>query len=210
MEVHSRLIEAAGNASSMLLVTLTDVSRQAQQMKQLQTAAEIDVLTQLPNRRYFELAAERLIATARERQSELAVLTLDLDHFKRVNDTYGHAAGDRVLSVVAKLIGGAFREVDVAARTGGEEFCVLLPDASLEEARVGAERLRGAVESTPIFLPDGSVMVQTVSIGISSYLQSEPDINAALARADVALYGAKEAGRNRVAVAQNGIASAPE
>ncbi|QNK02139.1 sensor domain-containing diguanylate cyclase [Dyella telluris] len=210
MLMRCREIDSPGNLGSMLLVTLTDISEQAQQMRQLQTAADLDPLTELPNRRYFDNAAERLTTMAREQPSSLAVIELDLDHFKRVNDSYGHAAGDRVLGVVAKLIRGAAREADVAARIGGEEFAMLLPDTSLEQAETVANRLRRSVEGTPILLEDGTTIVQTISMGVSVYLSREPGIDAALARADAALYEAKASGRNRVVVAPADVASAAD
>lgn len=186
------------NLSGCALVTLSDVSQQYQHLKRLQVEADFDALTGLANRRHFAKAAAAAVAEAQERRAPLAVLALDLDFFKRVNDTHGHAAGDSVLTVFAQLLKGLLRGADLPARLGGEEFAALLVDTSLDKARVVAERIRMAIVNTPIVLPDGQVITQTISIGIALYRDGEADLNAAQERADAALYCAKKAGRNRV------------
>ncbi|WP_063750856.1 sensor domain-containing diguanylate cyclase [Paraburkholderia nodosa] len=194
-------------ASDALLVTLVDVSDQHQQLTQLRTEADIDALTGLPNRRSFARAAAQAVAHARGQHRPLSLLALDLDYFKLVNDTYGHAAGDRVLAVVACVLEGALRAEDLAARLGGEEFAAILPDTTVEQAQTVAERIRTSIQNTPIALEAGQTISQTVSIGIASYHDGEDDIAAAHERADAALYAAKSAGRNRVHIA---IPAAPE
>ncbi|WP_185219074.1 sensor domain-containing diguanylate cyclase [Paraburkholderia dinghuensis] len=181
----------------LMLVTLIDVSQQCEQIRQLRTEAEFDALTKLPNRRHFDRASERAVARAQLCQSPLAVLAMDLDHFKEVNDTRGHAAGDRVLELVSERFNAALREQDLPARMGGEEFAALLQGALPERARAIAERVRLAV-ATPITLDDGHVIHVTASIGVAMYQQGESDLSGAKARADAALYRAKRSGRNRV------------
>nr|WP_112178182.1 diguanylate cyclase [Paraburkholderia unamae] len=182
-----------------LLVTLTDVSQQCEQIRQLRTEADFDTLTKLPNRRHFARASERAVAHAQQSQSPLCVLAVDIDHFKRVNDTWGHAVGDRVLEAVADRFSGALRDQDLAARVGGEEFAAILQGASSEQAEAIAERIRLAVAGAPIVVGDGTTVRVTVSLGLAKYCAGEPDLSAAQARADAALYRAKNSGRNRVA-----------
>ncbi|MFC0691905.1 diguanylate cyclase [Paraburkholderia humisilvae] len=190
----------------LVLVTLVDVSHQCEQIRQLRTEAEVDALTKLPNRRHFDRVSRLAVAHAQQGQSPLTVLAMDLDHFKRVNDTWGHAAGDRVLEVVAERFNAALRGQDLPARVGGEEFAAILQDASPEQARAIAERIRLAVASTPIVTRDGQIIAVTVSIGMATYQHGEADLSAASARADAALYRAKHGGRNRVETCDVGLA----
>ena len=134
------------------------------------------------------------------------MLILDVDHFKSVNDTFGHAAGDYVLQEIANRIDAQVRKSDVAARYGGEEFIVLLPATSIESAVKLADRIRGAVSSTPYEMPGGQAREITASIGISGITPGVDDDDlktlgeSLIAHADVALYEAKAGGRDRVAV----------
>ena len=126
-----------------------------------------DVLTGWNNRRYLSVRLVEELARARRDQSGLVCLMLDVDHFKNVNDTWGHAAGDTVLRELAQRIESQVRASDVAARYGGEEFVVLLPDTQISSARLLAERIRKAISATPFDLPGGKSVTITVSIGIS-------------------------------------------
>lgn len=168
--------------------------------------AMTDALTGAHNRRYFVRHLERELKRTLRFGGELAVLLLDIDHFKRVNDTYGHSAGDEVLKAfVQRLHGNLPREVDWFARLGGEEFAVVLPQTELAGAGEVAERLRQQVEATPMATTAGRIQV-TTSIGISG-LQTLPRREAAsteelLDQADRALYASKEGGRNRVSTAE--------
>lgn len=183
------------------LVALIDVSTRQRREILLQSQATTDALTGLANRRYFFAVAEQAIKDARSRGGgSLAVLALDLDLFKRVNDQYGHDIGDLVLSAVGRLLKSTLREGDLAARIGGEEFAVLMPNASVENAQVLGERIRQIVAATPVMLPDGGVLTVTISIGVALYLVEDADIQCVLKRADLALYDAKNAGRNQVMV----------
>lgn len=165
-----------------------------------------DVLTGWHNRRYLQVRLAEELARARRDRETLVCLMLDLDHFKRINDTWGHAAGDDVLRELAQRIESQVRASDVAARYGGEEFVILLPRTDSAAGALLAERVRQAVRETPVnFGDDGRVEV-TASIGIASVAPQPGDTDlknlgeSLLARADVALYRAKSSGRDRVVV----------
>lgn len=165
-----------------------------------------DVLTGWHNRRYLQVRLKEELARTRREGCNLVCLMIDIDRFKRVNDTLGHAAGDEVLCELAQRIESEVRASDVAARYGGEEFVVLLPNTDTESGLLLAERIRRSISSTPIELRyDGSVTI-TASVGIASVVAGPADEDlknigeALLARADVALYAAKAAGRDQVAV----------
>ncbi len=169
-----------------------------------------DVLTGWHNRRYLQVRLVEELARARRDGGTLTCLMLDLDHFKSINDTWGHAAGDDVLRELAQRIEGQVRASDVAARYGGEEFVILLPRTDKRDAARLAERVRQAVREAPVpFGEDGEVDV-TASIGIASVTPRPDDADlknlgeSLLARADVALYRAKSAGRDRVVVGSDG------
>lgn len=165
-----------------------------------------DVLTGWHNRRYLQVRLHEELARARRDQAHIACLILDVDHFKGINDAFGHAAGDYVLQEIANRIDAQIRRSDVAARYGGEEFVVLLPDTSIDSAVTLAERIRAAVSSAPYDMPAGDQREITASIGIAGVVPGteDDDIKTAgeslIAHADVALYQAKSDGRNRVAV----------
>lgn len=161
--------------------------------------AVTDPLTGLFNRRYMENQGGILVDNASNRGKSLAVLTLDVDHFKSVNDTYGHAAGDRVLVELARRIKDQVRSVDMPCRIGGEEFLVVLPDTDIAEAYIIAERLREAVGHVTFDACEAAPELPiTVSIGVAGFEDSTDSLEAMLKRADDALYKAKAEGRNRV------------
>lgn len=170
--------------------------RIVQSEKHLQAQAMEDSLTGLYNRRHFQLVAEQALARCQRTGSRASLLILDIDFFKRINDTYGHEAGDLVLTAVGRLLKDEAREIDTLARWGGEEFVLLMPDADMAEAMAVAERLRRKVEDTPIAI-SGAEIRCTVSCGVAGMSGHEP-LNQALARADRALYRSKTEGRNRV------------
>ena len=161
--------------------------------------AVTDPLTGLRNRRYLDAHLDRMIERALEQGEALAVMAFDLDRFKAVNDTWGHAAGDAILRQFATRLTENTRSIDLVARTGGEEFIVAMPQAGLADARVAAERVRAAVERPGFDIGD-RVIDMTVSVGVAQ-LRSRGDSAAKLlARADAALYAAKSSGRNRVSL----------
>jgi diguanylate cyclase (GGDEF)-like protein len=165
-----------------------------------------DVLTGWHNRRYLQVRLNEELARARRDRTHLVCLMMDVDHFKRVNDNWGHAAGDAVLQELANRIDSQVRASDVAARYGGEEFVVLMPDTNKDSGVLLAERIRKSVSASKYTLPDGAKEAITVSIGIAG-ISPDPETtdlkttgDSLVARADVALYQAKSCGRNQVAV----------
>ena len=165
--------------------------------KQMMQLAATDHLTGVLNRRAFDEKATKEIQRAIRYQRPLAVILLDLDHFKEVNDQYGHQCGDRVLVELANLIQPCLRSIDSLCRHGGEEFIILLPETGEDEAHFLAERLRKEIEKKIIF-SDNSTFSITASFGVASWAQEDKDILPSIHRADKALYKAKEAGRNLV------------
>ncbi|MBM4362284.1 MAG: diguanylate cyclase [Deltaproteobacteria bacterium] len=170
---------------------------------ELETAAASDPLTGLPNRRAFDDAIRRDFARAERSGGVLAVVAVDVDHFKRVNDTFGHATGDAVLRQVAEVLRGALRTGDFPARIGGEEFVAILPGADAAGAKIVADRVRVALARTQMPGPSGPFSV-TASFGVAAVAGKALRAGgaAALARADQALYTAKATGRNRVVIAE--------
>lgn len=168
--------------------------------RKMELLAAIDSLTGLVNRRaFFERTATARMLASRQ-QHPISLLMLDIDHFKSINDRYGHAVGDQALCVFAEAAQGALREPDILGRLGGEEFAVALPGTDLAGAVQAAERVRAAVKAA--HLPGAhSEHVFTVSIGVV-LIDADEHINAALARADRALYAAKNTGRDRVAIGE--------
>lgn len=159
--------------------------------------ARLDPLTGLYNRRAFmELASGELLR-ARRYNTHLSIAMIDLDHFKKINDNWGHAIGDRVLVAFAGILKNSMREVDVIARLGGEEFVLLMTETTVEEATRVAERIRGDVVAGSLQLADAQLH-WTASFGVTALHDDDYSVTAALLRADKALYRAKEGGRNRV------------
>ena len=165
--------------------------------------ATIDALTNLNNRRQFEHRLGQEIASAKRQNKPLCAMMIDIDFFKKVNDTYGHASGDAVLRGVASIIKSALRESDIPSRYGGEEFAVLLPFTHIDEAKIVGERLRKAVETSSIPINNEDTDVKSINVTISMGLaefNSEETGEELFERADKALYNAKESGRNRVCI----------
>jgi diguanylate cyclase (GGDEF)-like protein len=161
------------------------------------TAATIDPLTEIFNRRALLDAGRRILGRMAFSREPVAVLMFDLDHFKRINDRFGHAVGDRALQCFAQTAGARLRATDVVGRLGGEEFAAILPGTSLISAAVAAERVRAAFEEVAREI-DGLPVEGTVSIGIAATEEPGCEIDALLASADKALYAAKATGRNRL------------
>lgn len=176
-----------------------DATRRRRERDDLLARANTDDLTGLANRRHFEELARREVERWHEASDRLCVAMVDADHFKRVNDTYGHATGDAALQAVARACRQAVRDIDLVARIGGEEFVVLMPQTDLVGAHAAAERIRASVAALEV-RHDGHVVRLTVSVGVAD-IHDGDDILAVLERADAALYQAKEAGRDRVVVA---------
>lgn len=191
------------NHICLVIYDVTDVATNRHQLQaanaQLQQLSRTDRLTGLYNRGHWEESLKVAYARHQRYGNATSLVMLDIDHFKRVNDTYGHQAGDKVIEEVARLIHEHVRETDVAGRYGGEEFGVVLSDTDKTGGRVFAERLRKAVEGLEV-LHNGQSIRFTISLGVADL--SQPSINYAdlIAWADHALFASKKAGRNRVTV----------
>lgn len=176
------------------IATKIDLSRAHEKVFQL---ASTDGLTGLANRRTFQSAMGNMIDRAHRQSSKMALLLCDIDHFKQVNDTYGHPFGDEALRHVATILHEAVRSTDLAARYGGEEFAVLLENSNEAGAKQLAERIRSRIETLRLVC-DATPVQLTISLGIALYPDHGKEPEALLARADQALYAAKESGRNQV------------
>jgi len=173
---------------------ITERKRTAEILRELATT---DGLTKLFNRGHFMEAAEHEFQRSNRYGHALSLLMIDVDHFKSVNDTYGHRVGDSVLQFLAKLLLSNLRTVDSLGRIGGEEFAALLPETGRADALVTAERLRVTVANEPIPINGGSLRV-TISLGAAATSNATPSLDALIGLADAALYQAKNNGRNRV------------
>ena len=183
---------------ALAFVVLTMV-KERQELQQRMFALT-DALTGLPNRRALFAAADELVAQGKYlRGHSLSVMVLDLDHFKKINDTYGHRLGDRVLQLFADTLADELDSGTILGRLGGEEFAAILPGADLSAAAAKAERVRAAFADTAAIV-EGIPVAVTVSIGVASHDDIDCDIGALFHRADGALYAAKQTGRNRVQV----------
>ena len=158
--------------------------------------AYTDTLTQLPNRLAYEKRSLQEYARWHRYGNPLALAVCDLDFFKKINDTYGHAAGDKVLSKVGEIFNKTLRGTDFSCRFGGEEFLILLPETNTEDAKLAMEKLRSKIEESPFHFRGERVQV-TVSIGLSQFVQGD-SLDQVFARADQAVYEAKDSGRNRI------------
>ncbi len=158
-----------------------------------------DALTGLYNHRFFQEAMEKELDRSKRYQRDFSLIIFDIDHFKKVNDTYGHPAGDRVLAAIARASEQSVRGADIIARYGGEEFAIIMPETDFISATAVAERLRGNIENLDIEV-DGTIIKATVSAGYTSYSHSAkiPNKGAIIGMADKALYIAKQSGRNKV------------
>ena len=197
--VFSTFVVSATRKLSDALEKAFRLTRQMERAHTISTrAAQTDELTGLMNRRAFFEHAHVLYAQCRHNQQPLCALMMDMDHFKEINDTYGHQAGDQVLRQIGGVISASFRQADVYGRLGGEEFAVLLPNTSLETARGIAEQLVKAISG----LSSEPVQGLTASLGVASTHAWEQDLHGLMNTADKALYRAKALGRNQVAVAE--------
>lgn len=197
--VFSTFVVSATRKFSDALEKAFRLTRQMERAHNISTrAAQTDELTGLMNRRAFFEHAQLLYAQCRHNQQPLCALMLDMDHFKQINDTYGHQAGDQVLRQIGGVISASFRKADVYGRLGGEEFAVLLPNTSLETARDIAEQLIKSISG----LVSEPVHGLTASLGVASTHALDQDLHGLMNTADKALYRAKALGRNQVAVAE--------
>ncbi len=163
---------------------------------ELETMASTDSLTRIYNRRVFREWCEREFAHSLRNGTPFSLVIIDLDHFKRVNDRYGHGGGDEVLIAVVQIMRESIRSIDTLGRWGGEEFVALLPGTGMDEALIVAQRVRRNIEQHALKIDQASVHI-TVSLGIAALRDGEDTLDAMFLRADQALYLAKESGRNR-------------
>ncbi len=173
-----------------------EIARRQELEEELRALASVDGLTGIANRRHFLELCEKELSRAQRYNHPLALMMMDVDHFKRVNDTYGHAAGDEVLKQLAATCAANLRGPDILGRLGGEEFAVAMPECGIEAAGHAAERLRQRLAKIEVPSEQGAISF-TISIGVI-VLKSGEDLTAALDRADKAMYAAKQGGRNRV------------
>ncbi|GBQ29192.1 diguanylate cyclase domain-containing protein [Gluconacetobacter sacchari] len=180
---------------------VTDVTERMEMEQQLHDLARLDHLSGLPNRRAFlERMEKTWSGLVQARIDRVAVMMIDVDHFKSINDRYGHAAGDEVIRHVAAIMSSVLRSNDITGRMGGEEFAVCLPNIGSEEAGRIGDRLRCELAETQAWFEDVAISL-TVSVGIARMLPTDRNGEQVLARADKALYMAKQAGRNRLSYA---------
>lgn len=189
---------AAGLAILSQTVFAIEYLRRYRLEMRLLQLSETDPLSGIGNRRFFMRRLREEVARARRLAQPLTLLMLDIDHFKRINDTHGHLLGDMVICAFAAALREGVRDIDIVARIGGEEFAVLLLGSSTERAATVAERIRATAESSSVSSPDGRALTYTVSIGVAQLLSEDSHDLAVFGRADAALYAAKAAGRNRV------------
>ncbi len=196
------IVDKRGNVERFCMLVY-DVTEQALGKRgmehlneELKTASRVDGLTGLYNRRYWQERFDEMHKLCVRREKPSTALMLDIDHFKRINDTYGHQAGDKVIKMLAALIRRCVRETDLAGRYGGEEFAIILNDSSVEDAKIVAERIRQLAQRL-VVEHEGESISFTVSLGLAQF---SPDFKGAMAWlecADQALYEAKENGRNQ-------------
>jgi diguanylate cyclase (GGDEF)-like protein len=194
------------SVNTILQAVAVLVAWQRESAARLRSLAVTDGLTSLLNRRGMEARAHTLLAFARRHRSPLVAMIIDIDFFKKVNDTHGHDVGDRALKLLARLMQERAREVDVVARLGGEEFCVLLPGADVDAAQRFYDRLRAVVAEASVAQLGFEL---NFSAGVAQYSRLDADLDALLRRADAALYAAKNAGRGRLVGAEQPSGLAP-
>lgn len=194
----SQMISSLRDLNETLQDKVEERTRELTHMnRELETLATRDHLTGLFNRRHFDKKFEEEFARSKRYKRELSVAVLDIDHFKSINDNYGHAVGDEVLKTIAEYTQSSIRESDVAARTGGEEFCILLPETNAQAAQAFLERFRHGVSELS-FTADDRTFTVTCSIGVARCDEDSETREELLFRADESLYKAKNNGRNQV------------
>lgn len=191
---------ARNKDDSYYVAIMEDITERKHMLKALNKLATIDALTNIANRTHFISIAEREFQRAIEYDTSLSVIMMDIDHFKQVNDTYGHAVGDLALQRFASQCIELVRKQDCVGRLGGEEFAILLPETDQEYAVKTAERIRRAVELLEVVTDDGQSVTFTCSMGVAQKKKEEDSFSLLLSRADIALYKAKNSGRNKVMV----------
>jgi diguanylate cyclase (GGDEF)-like protein len=180
-----------------ILKFMTGENVEVQYHEEIYRLMTVDGLSQIFNRRYFDEALEREVNRARRYERVLSLILFDIDHFKVVNDTHGHLVGDSLLRSIALSVKPRLRREDIFARTGGEEFAVLLPEIAIDGARTTAEKIRSIVQATPL-IHEQDAIACTVSLGVAALVPEDAAGDELYRRADERLYEAKQTGRNRV------------
>jgi diguanylate cyclase (GGDEF)-like protein/PAS domain S-box-containing protein len=193
-----------GDAEFLVGVGVDTTDRGAR-IRELEQRASTDPLTRVPNRSHFLSLAAEEFARSRRYGHPLSLWMIDIDHFKAVNDTYGHHAGDVALQALGDISRQALRDWDVMGRMGGEEFAVLLPDTDTSQALLVAERLRQTIATTKVPVEPGTMTHLTISIGVATIRDDDGDVERLIDRADQALLEAKHTGRDKVCVAESGV-----
>lgn len=204
VEITGRLMYDAAGQPNCLVGVSRDITERKRLKDKLQQQAITDELTGIFNRRHFIELAHRELKRAIRLNHALAIAVIDIDRFKEINDTYGHAAGDQALVSFSNICQRNLRAIDVLARFGGDEFALLLPEADREQACTTTERLRLALTVTPIDLA-GQLVSITLSCGVATLMSAEETVETLLSHADCALYRAKAAGRNRIVIYGNSL-----
>jgi len=204
-EISIGYLNPTGNEEPLLVVTLINRTEQVNHEAELRRLANTDSLTGLCNRRHFYELAEKETSRSIRQHKPLTVITFDLDHFKSINDTYGHAVGDELLMHIGALCRAQLRDIDIVGRMGGEEFAAVLPDTDATNGLAVAERLRQSIMNLQISSGDNGTIAATASFGMVAFNESGMEVDAKsleklLRLADKALYQAKETGRNRTCV----------
>jgi diguanylate cyclase len=196
----AKLKDSGNQLNQKLAEAQAEAENLRENLAQATSEAQRDFLTGVFNRKALDKMMDELARYSRENNTPLCLLMIDIDHFKKFNDTYGHLIGDEVLKMVAKILTGTLKGKDIVARFGGEEFAVLLPSTPLEGALVVAELLRRSISSKELKRRDTGDMIGkiTVSIGVAAFRPKEDTIPVFIKRADDALYRSKENGRNQV------------
>jgi len=179
-----------------------DTTERRAMEEELERQAHTDSLTGATGRSHFLALAEQELARTHRYGHPLALLMLDIDHFKEVNDTHGHPAGDLALQMLVQICRQKLRDVDILGRLGGEEFCILMPETGSEQAFQAAERLRQAISEVEIPLEQKPPLHLTVSIGVAILGDADASVSMLLSHVDQALYEAKQTGRNKVCMAE--------
>ena len=177
---------------------IAEIEERKRMEKQLHHLATTDPLTGVLNRRHFFELAKQEFDRSQRYDRKISIILFDVDHFKEINDTYGHIAGDQLLQTIVERFIRNLRQMDIFGRYGGDEFVILLPETNTDQARLAAERLHQIVTSDPVETSRGIIPIQ-ISIGVAS-LENSDDMENLLIKTDQALYKAKETGRNRVVV----------
>ena len=197
VEVHAQDLYSDSEETHVVEALVVDVTDKQRMLKELEALARTDCLTRIWNRRYFFELGQREVARARRNGSPLTLIFFDVDHFKRINDTHGHDAGDSVLKEIAVLVREHLRQLDIFGRMGGEEFAVLLPETDLDRAEQVAEKLRQAIAHHDVVLGQTRINC-TASFGLALFENESEGLDCLLCAADQAMYSAKSNGRNSI------------